>query len=283
MQKVLAFHEVAQVLDEIELEDAKKRLLHEHLSSNQTASFESYPESLLSSFDWYDVNSPSVDTHRILIYFDRDDFFIFCKEQDIKDKMQKPMEHENESNEQMLHHFLFILLARDMDRIDDHEDLIIEAENAALSGYHHGYMSKILEYRKEILRLKRYYTQLQMICDGLIDNENGLISEDGLVHFNILHNRVDRCHAAVLNLQDHVTQMREAYQAQIDIEQNELMKIFTLITALFLPLTLMVGWYGMNFTHMPELGSSWGYPVFIIVSGTVSVALLLYFKKKRWF
>ena len=122
-----------------------------------------------------------------------------------------------------------------------------------------------------------------MICDGLIDNENGLISEDGLVHFNILHNRVDRCHAAVLNLQDHVTQMREAYQAQIDIEQNELMKIFTLITALFLPLTLMVGWYGMNFTHMPELGSSWGYPVFIIVSGTVSVALLLYFKKKRWF
>lgn len=103
------------------------------------------------------------------------------------------------------------------------------------------------------------------------------------MHFNILHNRVDRCHAAVLNLQDHVTQMREAYQAQIDIEQNELMKIFTLITALFLPLTLMVGWYGMNFTHMPELGSSWGYPVFIIVSGTVSVALLLYFKKKRWF
>ena len=77
--------------------------------------------------------------------------------------------------------------------------------------------------------------------------------------------------------------MREAYQAQIDIEQNNIMKLFTLITAIFLPLTLMVGWYGMNFKYMYELDSIYGYPVFIVVSFIVCVLLILYFKKKRWF
>lgn len=125
--------------------------------------------------------------------------------------------------------------------------------------------------------------QLQVICDGLLDNANNLICEDGLIHFNIVHNRIDRCHAAVLNLQDYVMQMRETYQSQIDIEQNELMKVFTLITTLFLPLSLMVGWYGMNFHNMPELSSPWGYPVFIIVSIGISLGLILYFKKKKWF
>ena len=70
---------------------------------------------------------------------------------------------------------------------------------------------------------------------------------------------------------------------KIDIEQTNIMKLFTLITAIFLPLTLMVGWYGMNFKYMYELDSIYGYPVFIVVSFIVCVLLILYFKKKRWF
>ena len=170
-----------------------------------------------------------------------------------------------------------------MDYIDNYEDLITDTEDIGISSHSQDYMLKIQEYRKELLRLKRYYTQLQVICDGLLDNANNLIYEDGLIHFNIVHNRIDRCHAAVLNLQDYVMQMRETYQSQIDIEQNELMKVFTLITTLFLPLSLMVGWYGMNFHNMPELSSPWGYPVFIIVSIGISLGLILYFKKKKWF
>ena len=77
--------------------------------------------------------------------------------------------------------------------------------------------------------------------------------------------------------------MRDAYQAQIDIEQNNLMRIFTVITAVFLPLTLMVGWYGMNFKYMPELEWQYSYPVFIVVSVLVCIVLLIIFKKKKWF
>ena len=74
--------------------------------------------------------------------------------------------------------------------------------------------------------------------------------------------RVDRLFHSVLNLQDYVTEVREAYQAQVDINLNQLMKLFTVITTICLPLTLIAGWYGMNFP-MPEYTSSIGYPMVI--------------------
>ena len=71
-----------------------------------------------------------------------------------------------------------------------------------------------------------------------------------------------------------VSQLREAYQSQLSIRQNDLMKVFTVVTAIFLPLTLIVGWYGMNFANMPELHWRYGYPCVFIVSIGIVLALL---------
>ena len=61
------------------------------------------------------------------------------------------------------------------------------------------------------------------------------------------------------------------------------MRVFTVITAVFLPLSLLAGWYGMNFSNMPELQWKYGYPVFIVVSVAICVGLVVWFKKKKWF
>ena len=84
------------------------------------------------------------------------------------------------------------------------------------------------------------------------------------------------------SLRESVAQLREAYQSQLSIQQNDLMKIFTVVTAVFLPLTLLVGWYGMNFVGMPELHWKYGYPAVILVSVGIVAALVIYFKKKKW-
>ena len=83
--------------------------------------------------------------------------------------------------------------------------------------------------------------------------------------FRILAGKADRLYHNVLGLRDYVTQIREAYQAEVDINLNTTMKIFTVITAIFLPLTLVAGWYGMNF-NMPEYQSPYGYPIVIAVT-----------------
>ena len=76
--------------------------------------------------------------------------------------------------------------------------------------------------------------------------------------------------------------VREAYQSQIDIEQNNIMKVFTVVTSIFLPLSLIAAWYGMNFA-LPEYQWAYGYPFVVSLSVGLVVGLLIFFRKKKWF
>ena len=71
-------------------------------------------------------------------------------------------------------------------------------------------------------------------------------------------------------------------RAQMDVKQNRIMTVLTVVTTIFMPLTLIVGWYGMNFQNMPELTSPYGYTGVIILSIMVVVGGLLFFRMKKW-
>ena len=187
--------------------------------------------------------------------------------------------------EQALSRFFLRLLKGDMDYLDRFEGAVNEAEAHILSGTQatkKDVLHRIIAWRRELLRLKRYYEQLSAILDELAANENQLLTRPVRRRMVILGSRMDRYLGAVRNLQDIVSQMREAYQSQLSIQQNQLMKLFTVVTVVFLPLTLLTGWYGMNFVGMPELTWKYGYPVAIVVSVVIVVALLRHFKKKNW-
>ncbi|MCG2730441.1 MAG: magnesium transporter [Acetobacterium sp.] len=140
----------------------------------------------------------------------------------------------------------------------------------------------LIAFRKRLLSLKQYYEQLLEISEAIEENENNLIDKKELRYFKILTNRINRLFTNVLNLRDYGTQVREAYQAQLDINLNYVMKIFTVVTSIFLPLTLIVGWYGMNLM-MPEFDWKYGYPFVIFLSISVAAGTLIYFKKNKWF
>lgn len=169
-----------------------------------------------------------------------------------------------------------------MDFLNSLEEEISINEDLVLSGGKAAYLKHITAWRQELLRLKRYYEQLNFIFDEMAMNDNHLFSKDGVRRLMTLRNRTDRYLSSVKNLQEMVSQLREAYQSQLSIEQNDLMKVFTVVTVIFLPLSLLVGWYGMNFSNMPELEWNYGYPAVILVSICVSAVLIWKFKKKKW-
>ena len=130
--------------------------------------------------------------------------------------------------------------------------------------------------------LKKFYEQFLNVLDILIENESGLLDRKNLRSFQMLYRRTERRFQNVLNLRESVTQVRESYEAEVDISLNTTMKIFTVVTTIFLPLTLIVGWYGMNF-DMPEYSWENGYFFVSIISVLFLSAGILFFRKKKWF
>lgn len=183
-----------------------------------------------------------------------------------------------------LSEFFFSLTAGDIDTLDSLETEISELENELLASKSavKGGNYRIISMRRGLLKMKRYYEQLGNIADRLVENENHSITEDELSRFHALGRRVDRLTESVLHLREFITQVREAYQAQIDIEQNQIMKVLTVLTSVFLPLTLIVGWYGMNY-QMPEYSWKYGYVFVICLSVAVCVLCVLLFKRKKWY
>ena len=169
-----------------------------------------------------------------------------------------------------------------MDYLDQLEGKINEMLTALLSDELDNVPQEIMAQRRELLRLKHYYEQIDTIFDEMAINDNRLLSSKTIKSITILGARTDRYLNKVYNLQELVSQIQETYQSQLSIQQNNLMKIFTVVTAVFLPLTLLVGWYGMNFSNMPELHWQYGYPMIIVVSIGIVVAMVCYFKHKKW-
>jgi magnesium transporter len=159
------------------------------------------------------------------------------------------------------------------------ESSIATLEEQVISGVEKDFTVEIIKLRKQLLYLKRYYEPLIDIAEDLEENESGLIDEGAIKYFKMLINRIQRLNNNVIHLRDYVTQVREAYQAQVDIKLNKTMKLFTVVTTIFLPLTLIAGWYGMNFTHMPELKWIYGYPFVIGLSLAVVAVCLVYFRR----
>jgi len=173
------------------------------------------------------------------------------------------------------HQFLLELTANDIYRLETLENMIIALEDRLfLSASPSGDGIKdIIKVRKDLLKAKRYYEQMEFLTDEMSAVDSA---------FSFIDKKFDRLMEFVLHLQSYIESVRDAYQSQIDIEQNQIMKFFTVVTTIFTPLTLITGWYGMNF-DMPEYDWTQGYAYVAGLSLAVVLCLVLLFRRKKWF
>ena len=141
---------------------------------------------------------------------------------------------------------------------------------------------EIFDLRNRLSTLKNYYDQLIDIGEALQENENDLFEEEDLRYFKIFTDKSQRLSNNTQLLCDNLIHLREALDATLNYNLNNTMKLFTIVTIIFQPLTLIVGWYGMNFTNMPELAWKFGYVYVIVLSILVVAGILIYFKKKKY-
>ncbi len=185
--------------------------------------------------------------------------------------------------EKIIYAFLESLIFGDNKALEDAEFEINRMEECVLRDRAgKDFNMELLHKKKELLMLRNYYEQLIDIGEALEENENEIFDSEDLRYFKIFTDKAVRLRENVDTLRDSIVHLRDAYQAYLDLKLNETMKIFTVLTAIFFPLTVIVGWYGMNFKSMPEFDWKYGYIYVILLSVVVVSALIITVKRKKW-
>jgi magnesium transporter len=221
----------------------------------------------------------------ILISFQekRSDFFTHIRE--------RIRTHSGIIRNRKVDYLLYLLLDAVMENfyitIEDEEEKIEELINLIKKGANPIILEKIENHRDNFNFLKRsiiplrdslYY--LKTIKDD--DTYNG-IEKDTFNFFIRLH---QKCLELLEQIDSDMSSLESAvnfYFSEQSRKMNEIMKTLTIISAVFIPLTFIVGVYGMNFENVPELRYKYGYHIVMTVMLLLVVALLIYFKKRRWF
>jgi magnesium transporter len=187
------------------------------------------------------------------------------------------------SLERFMYDFLEMIIHGDQPLLEKYERELDKLESEITSGEDdEAVINRVNEIRGDVRELITHYEQLIDFGQELEENENNFFKESNERYFRLFINKASRLQDKATSLRDYTVQIRDLQKTQLDVRQNRIMTILTVVTTIFMPLTLIVGWYGMNFRYMPELNWKLGYPIVIAVSLVIAVGGLIYFKKKRW-
>lgn len=178
---------------------------------------------------------------------------------------------------------LEFLIKDDIVFLQGYEDSLNELEEDLLARKQDNFERRILQVRKELAVLAAYYEQLSDLGETLQQEA----AERGWDHaellFGLYDNKVGRLFDMVQMLKEYSNQLRELHQTRIDARQNEIMQFLTIVTTIFMPLTLVAGWYGMNFVNMPELSAPHGYAIICLLSLLCLLFEFWIIRKNKWF
>ncbi|MCB9335522.1 MAG: magnesium/cobalt transporter CorA [Flavobacteriales bacterium] len=140
------------------------------------------------------------------------------------------------------------------------------------------------DLRRELIYLRKTVFPLrEAISKASKESINKLIDEETAKHFNDVYDHSIHVIETLETYRDLTSGLMDLYMTTVSNKMNEIMKVLTIIATIFIPITFIAGVYGMNFKNMPELEHEWGYPIALIFMGLIVVAMLIYFKVKKWF
>ena len=189
--------------------------------------------------------------------------------------------HHADGADDLLMDFFLALILEEPATIQQLEERISGLEQAVLDDKTEKFINQMSVLRRELNQRSRYYAQLRNLTNTLQENAGDLLDGCSQSRLQYVLRRLDSLCEEGAMLREYDSQVSSEYQAQVDIAQNRIMKLLTIVTTVCMPLSLIAGWYGMNFVGMPELQWAYGYPAVIALSALVVGGCILYFRKKR--
>jgi len=242
-------------------------------------------DSLTGSFSVPDRGDLSAKEHTFAFALDEKGIVLIDDEgyaQEMVRKIHRTKKWRLPSLERFLYDLLEEMIGGDLYLLESIEGELDRTEHRILNDEVDKLPAELNDIRGDLIDLRVHYEQLIDLGQELQENENGFFKTENLRYFKLFTERVMRLQDIASSLREYVVQLRDLVQSQLGVRQNKIMTLLTVVTSIFLPLTLIAGWYGMNFRYMPELQMRYAYPAVILVSVAIVVGCLIWFKKKKW-
>lgn len=164
---------------------------------------------------------------------------------------------------------------------DKLEEDINTLEDKAMNKPVQSTLNEIMKAKKNVTKLRRVISPLREVISTLLRHD-GIIDEKNRIYFSDIYDHILRIYDLIESDQEMVTSCLELYSSQLSNSMNIVMKFLTSITTIMASITLLSGWFGMNFSNMPELSYKYSYFIFIIIVVLMTILQVIFFKKKRW-
>ena len=167
--------------------------------------------------------------------------------------------------------------------IDSLDESITVLEDQLLLGEPSGAtLNSIQRLKREIVGVRRYVSPIRELSNEILRSECSLIDEKTHSYVRDVSDHAIRIIESIELHRDIISGLLDIYISSVSNKMNEVMKVLTIITTIFVPVTFIAGVYGMNFENMPELHSNNGYFITWGVMLVVIIALVFYFRRKKW-
>ena len=141
----------------------------------------------------------------------------------------------------------------------------------------------IQSLKRRMIAVRRSVWPFRDVVHSLQGTDNPLIAEATKIYLRDIYDHTIQVIDNIESARDVVSGMIDIYLSSVSNRLNEIVKVLTILSVIFIPLTFIAGVYGMNFKYMPELGQPWGYPAALSLMALVAAGLIVFFKRRKWF
>lgn len=163
------------------------------------------------------------------------------------------------------------------ERLERYEELSASTKDSSV------FMAGLQSIKSDLNRMRRTVWPVRETANALLRSGSNLLNDNLDPFLRDLQENTVQVLEALESYRETASGIQEVFLSSISNRMNEVMKVLTIISTIFIPLTFIAGVYGMNFRHMPELDQRWAYPAVWGLMGAIAVGMVVFFRKKRWF
>lgn len=201
----------------------------------------------------------------------------------IRERLQKPSSRMRLRASDYLAYAILDVIVDSYFIILEKMDLSLELlEEELLKNSSPATMQKIQNNKRELALLRKTIWPIRELLNQFKRSESSIITDATRVYAHDVYDHAIQAIETVESFRDLTSGMLDIYLSSINQRTNEIMKVLTIMATIFVPLTFVTSLYGMNFEHMPELQSEWGYPFVLGIMALMTLGMLYFFRKKQW-